>query len=161
MGKTMSEQPNPSHNEALLLLGCPEVPVQMGIAIYTAHQLAKQGFDVAVAGNEAVIKLLRISDPDRLYVKKMLNLDRTIGDLVEKKRDPGLCIVFAHNDAGISYAATAAYIIKGRLIVIVFGQNAESLARQIEFPCDTIVEKAVHNPTELKKKIDGVFGWHV
>ncbi len=148
------------NNEALLLLGCPEVPVQMGIAVYTAYNLAKQGIDVAVAGNEAVIKLLRVSDPDRLYVKKVLNLDRTIGELVEKKRDPGLCIVFAHNDAGISYAATAAYIIKGRLIVIVFGRDAEDLAGQIEFPCETIVEKAVHNPTELKKKMDEVFGWH-
>lgn len=156
----MTEQLNPSDTEALLLLGCPEVPVQMGIAVYTAYQLARQGLDVAVAGNEAVIKLLRVSDPDRLYVKKVLNLDRTIGDLVEKKRNPGLCIVFAHNDAGISYAATAAYIIKGRLIVIVFGRDAESLAGQIGFPCEKIVEKAVHNPTELKKKIDEVFGWH-
>jgi hypothetical protein len=156
----MTRKPDPNNNEALLLLGCPEVPVQMGIAIYAAHQLTKQGMDVAVAGNEAVIKLLRVSDPDRLYVKRVLNLDRTIGELAEKKRDPGLCIVFAHNDAGISYAATAAYIIKGRLIVIVFGREAEKYAGQIEFPCETIVEKAVHNPTELKKKIDEVFGWH-
>jgi hypothetical protein len=150
-----------NNNQALILLGCPEVPVQMGIAMYTAYRLAKEGKDVAVAGNEAVIKLIRVSDPERFYVKKVLNLDRTIGDLVERKRNPALCIVFAHNDAGISYAATAAYIVKGHLLVIVFGKNAEVLAEQIEFPCERIVEKAVHNPSELKKKLDEVFGWHV
>ncbi len=123
----MNDQKSIQINEALLLLGCPEVPVQMGIGIYTAYKLTKEGLNVSVAGNEAVIKLLRVSDPDRVYVKKVLNLDRTIGDLVEKKINPGLCIVFAHNDAGISYAATAAYIISGRLIVIIFGRNAENM----------------------------------
>ncbi len=145
---------------ALILLGCPEVPVQMGISLYLAYNLGKGGLDVTVAGNPSVIKLARISDPERHYMKKMIDLDRCIEDLAEKKRTTDLCIIFAHNDAGITYAATVRYLHPGRLVVVVFGRKAEAFAGQVEFPCELVVEKAVHNPTELKKKLDEVFGWH-
>jgi len=145
---------------ALLLMGCPEIPVQTGIGLYLAHMLTTHDWDVLTAGNPSVISLLRVSDPEKHYIRKMIDLDRCIGDIVEKHRNFDLCIVFAHNDAGISYAATMHHISTGRLIVIVFGRNAETLAALIDFPCETIVEKAVHNPNELRKKIDEVFGWH-
>ena len=148
-----------AHEQALLLMGCPEVPVQMGIGIYLAHMLRTHGRDVTVAGNPSVLQLLRTSDPGRYYVTQMLDLDRCIGEIVEKKRDFDLIIVFAHNDAGISYAATMRHISAGRLVVLIFGRNAETLAGQIDFPCEKIVATAVHNPMELKKKCDEVFGW--
>jgi hypothetical protein len=146
-------------NTALLLMGCPEVPVQMGIGIYLAHKLNASGWSVATAGNPAVLNLLRTSDPEKHYVKKMLDLDRCIEDIVEKKQTFDLCVVFAHNDAGISYAATMHHILPSHLVVIIFGKNAEELGEQVDFPCDTIVEKAVHNPAELKKKVNEVFAW--
>jgi len=147
-------------HSALLLMGCPEVPVQTGIGLYLAHMLNAHGWDVLTAGNPSVLSLMRVSDPEKHYIRKMIDLDRCIGDIVEKRRDFDLIFVFAHNDAGISYAATMHHLSTGRLIVIVFGRTAEALGAQIDFPCETIVEKAVHNPNELKKKIDGVFGWH-
>lgn len=149
-----------TQKRALLILGCPEVPVQMGIAMYTAYRLAQDGMEVTVAGNPSVIKLARVTDPGRHYITRMVDLDRCISDLAEKKRTSDLCIVFAHNDAGISYAATVRYLHPGRLVVLVFGRNAEELAAQVEFPCELVAEKAVHDPMELKKKTDGVFGWH-
>jgi threonyl-tRNA synthetase len=41
----------------------------------------------------------------------------------------------------------------------MFGKEPEKLAELINFPCETIVEKAVHNPMALRNKINGVFGW--
>jgi hypothetical protein len=144
---------------ALLLLGCPEVPVQMGIAIYLAGRLGKDGYRVTVAGNPSVIQLARVSDPDQHYVKRVMNLEKAMADLIEKKLNPDLVVSFAHNDAGISYAATVRHVFPSRLCLIIFGRNAEELAALAEFDCEKVVEKAVHNPGMLKKKIDGVFGW--
>jgi threonyl-tRNA synthetase len=143
----------------LLVMGCPEVPVQMGIGLYLAHMFRTTGKEVTVAGNPSVLQLLRVSDPDRHYVTAMMDLDRCIEQLVEKKKDYGIVVTFAHNDAGISYAATMRHISKGRLVVLVFGRNAESLAAQIDFPCEKVVEAAVHNPGKLRQKVNEVFGW--
>ncbi len=155
----MSETPL-QKERVLLFLGCPEVPVQMGISLYLSYRLEQSGREVTIAANPSVIKLARVSDPERHYMKKMIDLDRCIEDLSDKKRTADLCIIFAHNDAGITYAATVRYLHPGRLILVVIGRKAEEFAAQVEFPCDLVVEKAVHNPTELKKKLDGVFGWH-
>ncbi len=144
---------------ALLVMGCPEVPVQMAVGLYIGRNLGKEGMEVVVTGNPAVLQLVRASDPDHHYLEKMLVLDRAVGQLVEKERTADLCVAFAHNDAGISYAATVRHLHPGRLVVIVFGRNAEDLAKSVDFPCELVVEKAVHNPVQLLKKINGVFGW--
>ena len=144
---------------ALLFLGCPEVPVQMGIALYLSGRLGKDGVGVTVAGNPSVIQLARVSDPDQHYVKRMMNLDRAMADLIEGRVCPDLVVAFAHNDAGIAYAATVRHVYRERLCLIIFGREAEDLAREADFDCEKIVEKAVHNPGPLKKKIDEVFGW--
>ena len=145
---------------ALLIFGCPEVPVQAAIGLYLAGRLAEDSYDVLSAGNPSVLALLRVSDWRRHYIGRTIDLDRCIGEVSEKKRDAALCVVFAHNDAGISYAATMRYLLReARLVVIVFGRNAEELAAGVEFPCEKVMEKAVHNPGKLKKGIDEVFGW--
>ncbi|HUK39124.1 MAG TPA: DUF1890 domain-containing protein [Methanomicrobiales archaeon] len=144
---------------ALLLLGCPEVPVQMGIALYLASRLEKSGISVSVAGNPSVIQLIRVSDPDQHYIRRVMNLERAMADLIEGRVRPDLVVSFAHNDAGISYAATVRHVFPSRLLLVIFGREAESLAGEAEIECEKVVEKAVHNPTQLKKKIDQVFGW--
>jgi hypothetical protein len=61
--------------DVLLLLGCPEVPVQTGIALYLASRLKNAGMDVFVAGTDAALDLIKVSDPDGRYVdvEKMIN----------------------------------------------------------------------------------------
>lgn len=152
---------SPQHPvKALIVLGCPEVPSQQALALHIAWSLRKQGTDVHAAGNPAVLNLLKVSDPEKRYLPEMQVLEKCIEEIVEKKRDADLCIVFAHNDAGISYAATMRHLLPAsRLVVIIFGREPEALAALVDFPCETIVEKAVHNPMQLKRKINGVFGW--
>ncbi len=150
----------PGSRTALFVLGCPEVPVQMGIALYLAGRLEKEGTTVTVAGNPSVIQLIRVSDPDRHYISRVMNLEKAMADLIEKRLTPDMVVAFAHNEAGISYAATVRYVLaSSRLFLVIFGREAEALADLAEFDCEKIVERAVHNPVQLKKKIDGVFGW--
>jgi threonyl-tRNA synthetase len=154
----ITEKPIPA--SALLVLGCPEVPVQQALALHIAYNLRKQGTPVHAAGNPAVLNLLKVSDPEKHYLPTIQVLEKCIEEIVEKKRDCELCIVFAHSDAGISYAATMRHLLPAsRLVVIIFGKDPEPLAAIADFPCEKIVEKAVHNPMQLKKKINEVFGW--
>ncbi|MBU4374439.1 MAG: DUF1890 domain-containing protein, partial [Euryarchaeota archaeon] len=92
--------------KALLLMGCPELPVQTAAAIYIANKLNLEGFEVTAAGNNAAQSLLLNSDPEKHYIKKVMELDRCIGALAEKKMEFDLCFVFIHSDTGISYLAT-------------------------------------------------------
>jgi len=79
---------------ATLFLGCPEVPVQMGISLYLSHMLRKSGRQVTIAANPSVIKLARVADPERHYMDKIIDLDRCIGDIAEKKRSTDIAILF-------------------------------------------------------------------
>jgi hypothetical protein len=147
-------------NQVLLVMGCPEVPVQGAVATYLGYQFRKQGMRVVVAGNPSVIQLTKVSDPAGHYLNEFVILDKAVEELVEKTRSAATCIVFAHNDAGISYAASMRHLLPdSRLVVIIFGRNAEELEGLVTFPCEKVVEKAVHNPGILKKKLNEVFGW--
>lgn len=142
--------------KVLLMMGCPEVPVQMSMILYLSNKLTKAGLDVTVAGTDAATKLLKVSDVDGYYVKKSVDLDQCLADIIEKKTDFDICFAFMHSDAGMAFAATISAISKAKLYAVVFGKNAEPLAETIEFNCEKIVAKAVHNPTPLKNKIDKV-----
>lgn len=157
---------NPEHQrevsmtgEALIILGCPEVPVQQALALYSADKLNTAGFDLTIAGNGAVLNLLRVSDPKKMYIRQMVELERCIEELSSETRNPDLCIVFVHNDAGVAYASSIRYLFKGRLVVLVFGKDAEERAAELTIPCEMIVDVAVHNPGKLKRKLDEVMGW--
>ena len=141
---------------ALLVMGCPEVPVQMSMVIYLTHKLTRSGWDVTVAGTDAAVKLLKAADPDGYYVKKTVDLDEMIADIVEKKVDFDACFAFMHSDAGMTFGATFSAISKARLFAVVFGKNAEALGESIDYPAEKIVAKATHNPNPLKNKIDKV-----
>lgn len=142
--------------DVLLMMGCPEVPTQTAIVLYLSNKLEKEGMKVTAAGTDAARKLLTVSDPDRHYVKNLVDLDQCIADIIEKRKDFDACFAFMHNDSGVTYAATMSAISKAKIYSVVFGRNAEALAETIEFPCVKIVAKAVHNPTPLKNKLDKV-----
>ena len=142
--------------KVLLMMGCPEVPIQTSIALYLSHKLTNLGLDVTVAGTDAATKLLKVSDSDGYYAKKMADLDKTLEDIIEKKTDFDICFAFMHNDAGMTYAATMSAISQAKMYSIVFGRSAEALAETIEFDCEKIVAKDVHNPVRLKSKLDKV-----
>ena len=155
----MSGEPPTSPGSALLVLGCPQVPVQTSIALYLINRLKKSGFVPVVAGNKAANTLLVIADPDRHYLGEVMDLDRAVTMITEKKRDFDRCFVFIHNDAGISYAATMGAISKAKIFTLVYGEHYEDLVKNIDFPCTIIAAKAVHNPLPLKKAIDEVTPW--
>jgi hypothetical protein len=144
---------------ALLVLGCPQVPVQTSIALYLISRLKAAGITPVIAGNKAANTLLFVADPDRHYLGEIMDLDRAVAQLTGKKRDFDRCFVFIHNDAGISYAATMGAISNAKLYVLVYGEHQEDLVQQITFPCTKIAAKAVHNPLPLKKAIDEVAPW--
>ena len=155
-----TELPGNVSGKALILLGCPEAPAQQAIALYIAHQLRTHGSDLLITGNPSVLNLLRVSDPEKHYIGPMMVLEKCIEEIVEKGRVADLCVVCAHNDAAIAYAATMRHLLpQSRLVVIIFGKDPEPLAASIDFPCEKIVEKAVHNPMQLKTKVNEVFGW--
>ena len=146
-------------NNALLLLGCPESPVQTGIALYLASRLGKEGIDVTVAGTRSALNLIKVSDPDGHYVdgtRGMVDLDLCIANLAEKKIDFDLSFGFIHNDAGVSYLATMRSISNAKLFAIVFGGDADALASSMDFDCEKLVSATAHNPIPMKKKIDRV-----
>jgi hypothetical protein len=144
--------------KALLMMGCPELPVQTAAALYIANKLNNEGFEVVAAGNKAAISLLLNSDPEKHYIRKVMDIDRCIGAIVEKKLDFDLCFVFIHSDSGISYLATIKSISKAKTVAVIFGKDTGSL---IEASTDSIIiaAKAVHNPTPLRAQIDGVKSW--
>jgi hypothetical protein len=146
---------------ALLVLGCPQVPVQTSIAFYLISRLKKAGIVPVVAGNKAANTLLVVGDPDRHYLGEVMDLDRAVAMISEKKRDFDRCFVFIHNDAGVTYAATMGAISKAKLYTLVYGEHYEEQVKKIDFPCITIAAKAVHNPLPLKKALDEVAPWAV
>lgn len=157
----MADEPATKTATALLVLGCPQVPVQTSIALYLINRLKKAGITPVVAGNKAANTLLVVADPDRHYLGEVMDLDRAVAQISDKKRDFDSCYVFIHNDAGVSYAATMGAISKAKLFTIVYGEHYEEQVKKIEFPCTTIAAKAVHNPLPLKKAIDEVKPWVV
>ena len=54
------------------------------------------------------------------------------------------------------------YLLPERgLVVIVFGKDPGPLADEIHFPCEIIVDRAVHNPMQLKAKVNKMFRWDI
>ncbi|MBN1455841.1 MAG: DUF1890 domain-containing protein [Methanomicrobia archaeon] len=145
--------------KALILLGCPELPIQTGIALYLASRLKDAGLEVSVAGTPTALQLLTVADPHGYYVDKqhLLDLDSCIKALVEKRIAIDLCAVVVHNDAGVSYLATVRHISGAKLVALVLGHDAEALAAEIDCECEKLVAKAVHNPQSAKQRIDALF----
>jgi hypothetical protein len=152
---------NDEPRKALILLGCPQVPVQTGSALYLASKLRKLGVIPVISGNRAARTNVEVSDPDRHYIGEVIDIDRCIAELADKKRDFRYCFAFIHNDAGVSYAATVKALSRAAMIVIIFGEHYQEIAALIEFPAEIIAVNAVHNPMPIKAKFDEVLPWVV
>jgi hypothetical protein len=105
--------------QAVLVLGCPQVPVQTSIALYLAAHLRKKGVVPVIAGNRAARLNAEVSDPDRHYTGETMDLDRFIEDLAADRRKFDYYFIFIHNDAGISYAATVQSITGATVVALI------------------------------------------
>jgi hypothetical protein len=150
-----------NEKKAVLILGCPQVPVQSAIALYLMHGLRRLDVTPVVAGNPAARMLIEVSDPLHHYVGEMVDLDTCIADMAAGRRVFDYYFAFAHNDAGVSYAATVQSISGKKVIMIVYGEKFNEIVDSVRFPCETVAAKAVHNPMPLKKKIDEALPWLV
>ncbi|WOF15734.1 DUF1890 domain-containing protein [Methanoplanus sp. FWC-SCC4] len=144
---------------AVLVMGCPQVPVQTTAVLYIAYKLKQKGISVNIAGTPAARMLIKYADPESHYFDAIKDLDKTIGDIVEKREKYPLCFVFIHNDAGVSYATTMDSVMDSDVYPVIFGSNAEELSDEIKFECEKIVAVAAHNPKPLINSIDGVMKW--
>jgi hypothetical protein len=147
---------NNGNPTALILLGCPQVPVQTGSALYLINKLRKLGVTPVVAGNRAARTNIEVSDPDRHYIGEVIDIDRCIAELAEKKRDFRYCFAFIHNDAGVTYAATIQALSSAAMVVIIFGEHYTEISGVIGFPAEKLAINAVHNPMPIKAKLDDV-----
>jgi hypothetical protein len=80
----------------------------------------------------------------------------------EGKFDVDVSFGFIHKDSGLQYLATVAALSNGAPVAIVFGREAEELSNEVKEALDNCVvlwAKVVHNPMELKKRIDEVARW--
>jgi hypothetical protein len=157
----MASETIPAGRTALLLLGCPQVPVQTSLALYLTSRLRKKGITPVIAGNRAARVQVEISDPDRHYVGEVIDLDRAVAELSENQRRIDLCFAFIHNDAGVSYAATVQSITGAPVVAFVYGEHLDEVLASITFPCEKVAAKAVHNPMPMKQKMDEVLPWAV
>lgn len=141
---------------ALLLLGCPQVPVQTSVAIHLCNQLRERGIAPVIAGTGSARKLIEVADPKRHYIGEVIDLDDCIDAIAEKERDFDYAYVFIHNDGGVSYAGTLSAISNAQLVGIIYGEHAEELASAITFPCAILATKATHNPMPVVVKLGRV-----
>ena len=148
--------------KALLLLGCPEVPVQTGIALYLGSTLKDQGFTVIAAGTPSAVGLMRTADPKKAYIDSYIDLDRCIDQMAEGTFEVDIAFGFIHKDSGMQYLGTVAALSPSTPVAIVFGREAEALGTEVSESIEgvhVVWAKAVHNPLPLKKKIDKVGSW--
>ncbi len=153
----MNEPASPKPRTALILLGCPQVPVQTSIALWLCAALNKQEIGCLVGGTPAARSLLEVADPDHHYLTDVGDLDTIIEEIADGKRDVDAVFVLIHNEAGVAYAATMAEISAGTTYALIFGDAAEERAQEMEgLGCRLIPAKGSHNPLPLKRKVQEV-----
>jgi hypothetical protein len=160
MTDNMQEETS-SSNTALIVLGCPKIPIQTSLVLYLAHRLRQAKIHTTIAGTPSARQLIRVADPAGHYIEEMVDLDACIDELAQEKRKPDIAFVYIHNDAGISYAATVHALCKARVYVLIFGEDANQLSELIEFPCTIIADPSLHSPMKLKKKLEIEAPWDV
>lgn len=144
--------------KALVLLGCPETPSQTPMAVYVFNKLTHLGYDVTIAANPAASKLVRISDPEGFYNLKLLDLERTLGEIQEGDYD--LLVGFVHKDAAAAFFVTFEQILQCKSLALVFSRDADEIAEFVtmieESGSNAVITavRAFHNPSPIKVKFD-------
>ena len=144
--------------KALILLGCPETPSQTPMSVYAFNKLSKAGYDVTIAANPAASKLVRISDPEKYYNLKIVDLERTLGEI--KKGDYDLLVGFVHKDAAASFFVTFDQILNTKSIALVFERDIDLVGEFVEMIEESGSEakicavRAFHNPSPIKINFD-------
>jgi len=149
----------PTQRVAVLVMGCPKVPVQTSLVLYLSNRMKKAGIRTIIAGTPSARQLIRVADPDGHYTMEMKDLDATIAALAKGDLTVTESYVFIHNDAGVSYAATMQSLTNRPVTAIIFGEEAEQIAQEITFPCTIIAEPATHNPMSLKNRLEEAAPW--
>lgn len=143
--------------KALILLGCPEAPSQTPMAIYASYKLSHLGYDVTIAANPAATKLIKVSDPEEVYVHNMVNIDKCLNEI--KSHDYDLLVGFVHKDAAASFFVTFYHILQTKSIALVFERDADVLAEYVDMvsentDAEIVAVRAYHNPTPLRVRFD-------
>ena len=144
---------------ALIMLGCPKVPIQTSMVLYLAYRLKQANIQTTIAGTPAARQLIRVADPAGHYVQELEDLDAYINELAQKAKSPDAAFVCIHNDAGISYAATVHALCPAKVYALIFGEEADQLREIINFPCTIIADPSSHNPMKIKKKLEAEAPW--
>jgi hypothetical protein len=153
----MNEPASPKPRTALILLGCPQVPVQTSIALWLCAALNKQEIGCLVGGTPAARSLLEVADPDHHYLTDVGDLDAIIEEIADEKRDVDAIFVLVHNQAAVAYAATMAVISAGTTYALIFGDETEARQQELEGTgCRLIAAKGSHNPLPLKRRVQEV-----
>ena len=145
--------------KALVLLGCPESPSQTPMAVYAANKLSELDYDVTVAANPAATKLVKVSDPKKVYVKSIVDLDRCLNDI--KEGDYDLLVGFVHKDAAASFFITFYHLLQCESIALIFEKDMELLESYVDMVQENtdakiVAVKAFHNPTPIRVRFDKV-----
>lgn len=143
--------------KALLLIGCPEAPAQTPMTIYTAYKLRQIGYDVTISSNPAASKLIKVSDTEKNYIQKMVNIDSFIDNLEENDFD--LLVGIIHKDAAVSFFVTYYHLLNTKSMAIIFQRDqdlVDDFVEQVKENTDAeiISAKAYHNPTPVRVKVD-------
>lgn len=148
---------------ALILLGCPQIPIQTSAALYLSGILNKKDVDVTIGGTKAARSLIQIADIDGIYTGGpggIKDLDAVIDKMADGTFDADVSFVFVHNEAGVAYTATLQALSSGTVIAVVFGGETEARMNELtEIGCPAVMAKGSHNPLPLKRKIDEVVSW--
>ncbi|MBT8507530.1 hypothetical protein AZH53_03720 [Methanomicrobiaceae archaeon CYW5] len=142
---------------ALILLGCPQVPVQTSIALWLCAALNRRNIPCLVGGTPAARSLLEVADPDHHYLTEVADLDTVIEELAGGTRTVDAAFVLVHNTAAVAYAATMQEIAGGTTYALLFGEETETRMADLEgVGCRVIAAKGSHNPLPLKRRVQEV-----
>ncbi len=148
--------------EALIFIGCPQIPVQAPLVLYIADFLQDAGIKPVVAANPSAKQLVKISDPKGHYVSEYRDLERTVNDLADGNVSYPLIISLIHNDAGLAFTATASAVSpQATIISVFFGEHAYGLSEEAEYPTEKIAAPVTHNARPILANIDEVLEWAV
>lgn len=148
--------------EALILIGCPQIPVQSPLVLYIADFLHDAQLTPVVASNPSAKQLVRTSDPKGHYVSVYRDLEKTVADISSGTVSYPLIISLVHNDAGLTYTSTVAALAPSATIVtLFFGEHAYDLADEAAYPTEKITAPLTHNVKGLIPHLEEVLEWAV